>query len=232
MPWKTWAFLEQVSSAQFQDYLQNQTVNRFTTAAQRDTQILTPVVGQTCQLSTTGEVLVYYGPGVGWKPPWNTAWGMVAAPKILAAPATNITTIIDLSGMSITWNALTGRHYEVGFSGCGHSSVGGDFYSLVIADQANVLKFQRHVYTVTNALGAFIHGSFIESPIQGPVTRKLRAQRASGTGLVSIFGAAAEPTTLWVRDIGSAAVPTVLRSGGEDEDLELLPAPETPETKD
>lgn len=46
MPWKQWAYLEKVSSADFQAYVQDQVIPQFTNAAQRTTQMPAPKDGQ------------------------------------------------------------------------------------------------------------------------------------------------------------------------------------------
>ena len=44
-------------------------------AAARDSQITAPTIGQPVFLIDTGAVLYYYGPALGWLPPWNMPWG-------------------------------------------------------------------------------------------------------------------------------------------------------------
>lgn len=61
MPWKQWAYLEKVSSAQFQDYLQNQVVSTFTSVAQRSTQLVAPVEGQVSYLKDVDRLEVFDG---------------------------------------------------------------------------------------------------------------------------------------------------------------------------
>lgn len=61
MPWKQWAYLEKVSSADFQTYLQNQVVPAFTSAAQRDTQWPTPPKGALCILTDTNNMQKFDG---------------------------------------------------------------------------------------------------------------------------------------------------------------------------
>jgi hypothetical protein len=65
MPWKQWAFLEKVSSADFQTYMQNQVVPQFTSTSQRDTMWTTPVKGAYCITTDTMTLWVY--DGTGWR---------------------------------------------------------------------------------------------------------------------------------------------------------------------
>ena len=229
MPWKQWAFLEQVSSAQFQDYLQNQTVCRFTSVAQRDSQLPLPTAGQVCLLTTTGELLVYYGISVGWRPPWNTAWGTIDY-KQITTPLHNVTSIVDVPGFTITWPAVTGRRYETVFCGAAYSSVGGDFIGLFITDGSNAIKQTGYIYSVTNALGSHVQCSLVETGLVGTISRKGRAGRGSGTGNCSVQGSAGEPTYFTVRDVGPALAPALLAREGEEE-ATPLPAEEEEEAE-
>jgi hypothetical protein len=61
VPWKQWAYLEKVLSADFQLYLQNQTVPQFTNTAQRDSQWTTPPTGAVCITADTLTLWVYTG---------------------------------------------------------------------------------------------------------------------------------------------------------------------------
>lgn len=65
MPWKAWAYLEKVSSTDFQNYLQNQTVPTFTSTAQRDSVYTTPPLGAMCITTDTYSLWVFGA--TGWK---------------------------------------------------------------------------------------------------------------------------------------------------------------------
>lgn len=79
MPWKQWAYLEKVASADFQTYLQNQAVCIFTTTTQRDAQLAAPIEGQCCYITATKTFQIYNG----------TAWeNAPQAPRALQSPLT------------------------------------------------------------------------------------------------------------------------------------------------
>jgi len=66
MPWKQWAFMERVTSADFQSFIQNQTIPQFTNAAQRDA-LYTPVpppTGAMCM--TQNDMTVWLWNGTAW----------------------------------------------------------------------------------------------------------------------------------------------------------------------
>src|SRR5437588_3066926 len=87
----------------------------FADAAARDAAMPTPIVSSTCVLRDTGELLVYYGTGLGWRPPWNTAWGLRAEGVVdiatfhfssTASPAPIVSSAAHVE-------LLAGRRYEV-----------------------------------------------------------------------------------------------------------------------
>ena len=64
MPYQEAVAGELATAAYVNEYFMDQAVVRFTSAAQRDAQLLTPVIGQTCVLTDT-QVYQFYN-GTGW----------------------------------------------------------------------------------------------------------------------------------------------------------------------
>src|SRR5215471_18932176 len=114
MPWKQWAYLERVTSPDFQTYLQNQTVPQFASQAQRDS-VYTPAPppkGALC--ITTDSLVTWYYDGSAWQPlrPWNSSWGRVNT--VTAVTSVIIpTAVTDWAGLTITWTPIAGRRYEL-----------------------------------------------------------------------------------------------------------------------
>lgn len=78
MPTKVWAVGEEVLAADFNDYVQEQVVAVFATAAARDAAIPAPNAGQCCVLTDTNVLQQYRATApTGWWKPWNTAWGNI-----------------------------------------------------------------------------------------------------------------------------------------------------------
>lgn len=151
-----------------------------------------------------------YGDTTGIRPPWNLPWGTVAYAETTTSQNT-ITTLVDLTGLSVTWAALTGRRYRITLFAEVNGTAAGDLGVAYITTDANV-EVRRHVFTVPALVGGVgysaIQTSRVESGLSGSVTRKARLQRNSGAGSVSLFASATTPAHLIVEDIGpSTATP-------------------------
>src|SRR5215467_1957019 len=124
MPWKTWAYLEKVSSADFQTYLQNQVVPTFTTTAQRDTQVPTPIPGMLCYISGTKQYMMYGNAAWTALPFWQQPWGLIYDASIGASQA-GVTTEVDVTSMSVTFQSTQNRVYRITGRAGLNSSVAG-----------------------------------------------------------------------------------------------------------
>lgn len=114
-----------------------------------------------------------------------------------------ITTVVDLTGLSVTWTAVTGRQYRIWLDAMVFSSVAADSAEITITTSGNTVVGGKNVYCpavntqVDASCIAYVTGS-------GSVTYKGRARRAVGTGNVSLYAAATFPATLIVEDLGVA----------------------------
>ena len=121
--YKTWAALEEVTAANMNTYVRDNTVPQFASAAARSAAIAAPVVGTMSYLTDTGSLEVYYGATTGWRPPWSTRWGLIDR-KILSAGVgyqtvvgTTMTTASDgTTSASITFTPVANRVYRFHFS--------------------------------------------------------------------------------------------------------------------
>lgn len=108
MPWKQWAYLEKLPSADFQTYLQNQVIAQFTSTAQRDAQWSTPARGSRCITTDTNTTWLY--DGTQWLPMPGTVRGIIAAGSQVNQPGTNTLLPVNsvLAGASSWLNTGTG----------------------------------------------------------------------------------------------------------------------------
>ncbi len=131
--------------------------------------------------------------------------GRVAYAEVTAQQNT-ITTVVDLTSLSVTWTAAAGRRYRVSFAAEINGTAAGDLAILYVSDGAGTSK-KRHVVTVpalTAGSGySAVSGALIEVPGAGSVTRKLRLERNAGSGTVGLFAAANSPAFILVEDIGT-----------------------------
>lgn len=117
-------------------------VMNFANAAARTAAIPSPVRGMYSWLADTGFTEVYYGPVIGWRPPWNTAWGVVALNEFHVAQTFTSGSATDLATANITFNAVANRWYRLtaslamdGATGTATSS------SLLLVEGSTIIQF-------------------------------------------------------------------------------------------
>ena len=114
-----------------------------------------------------------------------------------------ITALADLTGLSVTWTAVTSRRYRLSFSGQAVNSTGSTMCDYVIATSANVQVVLRSHFMVSggitpNGVGAEVY----LTGLSGSVTYKVRA--SSPSGALQISASATSPAFFTVEDIGPA----------------------------
>lgn len=212
--WKTWAALEEVTAANMNSYVRDQTVQVFTNSASRSAAITSPTRGLVSLLTDTGEVEWYYGATTGWRPPWGKAWGVVTATAggtsglgyVLNTATQNITTTeTALTSMTVTFTAVANRLYraclyEPRLNNAGGSpgyfegklrftSVAGtQMQSIVIPSGAGVAPVQMFLETVFTTSGSKVVLATLQTP----------------SGNFNAEGSATQPRTFRVEDIGPA----------------------------
>lgn len=88
----------------------------FANAASRDAVVLHPTIGQAVFLIDSGSVLYYFGPSLGWRPPWGIAWGVVARTVdttvgAMATPAGSGEYLVPTMATQLV--AIPGRKYRI-----------------------------------------------------------------------------------------------------------------------
>lgn len=114
----------------------------------------------------------------------------------------SITTIADVTGLTVTWTAVTGRSYRIAVQCEASSTVAADVVIVAITDPSNTIKTRATTVLPTATVSATLAASVIESGLSGSTTRKVRAQRALGTGTITLTAAATFPAFILVLDIG------------------------------
>ena len=133
----------------------------------------------------------------------NLPFGRVAAPVNITSSQTGITTVVDITGATITFTAVAGRLYRACFYGLFNSTVATDVFAFILADSANAIQ-QLFLFTPATTSDVSWGNEFVFTPGAGSITRKLRVQRQSGTGTGTITAGGTFPTQFWIEDIGSA----------------------------
>jgi hypothetical protein len=217
MPWKQWAYLEKVSSADFQTYLQNQTVPQFTSVAQRDS-VYTPVPpakGAFCITVDTFTQWVWSG--TQWvKAPWGTAWGIVGYAEVLGNVGP-ITGPGNITALNFTYQTVAGRRLRLLVDTMFVGTVAASEARLYALRDATQLQY-RAVYLAVVGRAYAIQSSAIFTSDAASHSYNAQMGISSGSGQVSTNAAAGIPTYIMLEDLGPApgTVPT------------LLPAPEPP----
>ena len=148
-----------------------------------------------------GLIWVQFAPGSGVLT--SAPRGVVAYAQRTTNQAT-ITTVVDITSLSVTWTADPSRRYKTSFICSLYSSVANDGPMIQVTDSSGATTFARGtvVPPVSNA-GLTCVGSVIESGLSGSITRKVRASRAFGTGVVTFEGNTGFPAYILVEDIGA-----------------------------
>jgi len=114
--YKTWSPLEEVTAANMNSFVRDNTVPQFANAAARTAAIVSPVVGTASYLLDTGSYEVYYGATTGWRKPWSEPWGNVLYQTYATQQTGNFTQ---------TWsvNIVKDRRYMITMTGQFRNSV-------------------------------------------------------------------------------------------------------------
>jgi hypothetical protein len=124
----------------------------------------------------------------------------------VTANQTGITnTVVDLTGMSITFTAVAGRLYRLAAHGWFTSTVNTDTFRLSITDSANgyLMICQDYVNTSTTQ-SPTCYGFALHTFTAGSTTVKCRAALTSGTGTGTFNAHPTFPAVFTVEDIGPA----------------------------
>lgn len=192
-------------------------IETFETAAARDVNLPTPRIGQGCFLVSTGGLTFYYGPSLGWLPPWNSAWGKVvpdvsiSAPVAVSPAVSGAQTYPAIAGLSSTFTYVPGRAIEAIFDGLVTSGSDGDIIEVFLQDIDGVNTFAQTVsVTVKNpaTVPTPLRFAVPYGHLYGPsILVTIGAAQISGSG-GQVYGDGGYPSRLTIRDIGPAANPT------------------------
>jgi hypothetical protein len=138
--------------------------------------------------------------------PWRTAWGTSGSATITAnSSTTSGTTILDITGLSVSWTAVTGRRYKVSVSGLLSATLGDRGLGFIRDGASTTLtRWAQHEFTATGTTTIAQSGFVLLSGLSGAQTSKVSIQREAGTGSVLISGSTIFPASILVEDIGPA----------------------------
>lgn len=162
-----------------------------------------PTKGDTIYETDTGLLLVYYGATTGWQRPWGMPWGHIASDESPTSDQGSITTLTDITGVSVTFTAVASRYYKVTLWVPSIFQVTGGAITLQIANSANTNQKQSlinptGVSNVNTAPHVLHFGTFSA----GSLTLK---GRVSASSAATLDHAAGQTTLLLVEDCGPAS---------------------------
>lgn len=203
-----------LTASDVNNYLMEQGVMYFASTTARDAAITAPERGMTAYIGSNdaSEGLYSYN-GTSWRkgPGWNAPWGLVVPssgsnPAQATSDQGSITTVTDITSLSVTWNAVSNRNYLVTIYVRVASTVANDVVQVQITDGSNNQKQQGQVAALSaTPLGMAV--SVILTGLSGSTTMKGRIVRAAGTGTVSIYASSTSPAYISVEDIGPSGAP-------------------------
>jgi hypothetical protein len=124
-------------------------------------------------------------------------------PTLLTANSATFTTIVDISGYTITFTALANRMYKLEMYCHVSSSIAGDYVKMHIRTNAGTtIGAGLLELPVVNEEQTISAVAFV-TPGAGAVTYKVSGERISGTGSLMVESSATVPSILSVQDFGA-----------------------------
>lgn len=112
--------------------------------------------------------------------------------------------VTDLTDLSLTWTAVTGRRVRIRAWALFTGTSAGDDATLFITDGSNVVQQQAVTCVVNTTNGFAVLAEAFVAPASGSVTYKARAQRTFGAGNLTMVGTSAQPGWITAEDLGPA----------------------------
>jgi hypothetical protein len=109
--WKTWAALEEVTAANMNSFVRDQTVQVFTNSSARSAAITAPTRGLVSLLTDSGALEIYYGATTGWAKPWNQPYGFIT--EASNGANVNASSGVWTAATTATHSQIAGRRVQV-----------------------------------------------------------------------------------------------------------------------
>jgi len=133
----------------------------------------------------------------------NGPRGYMGYAQLTTSIISGITTLTDLTSLSVTWTAAAGRRYKVTFKVLIFSTVANDDANVWLRNGSSTSLNAYGVRAVSTTHGIAVTGSHVLTGLSaGSQTVKLSLQRAAGSGSVALAAASTHPSFILVEDIG------------------------------
>jgi hypothetical protein len=172
-------------------------VPTFASTAARDAAWPNPYVGALCVTTDTGSLWQYFAT-TGWYKPF----GVIGIAELTSVQG-SITSIVDVTSLSISITVPAGRRVKFTAQAMLQSTVAGDYGRFDLTDGAGSITYQTNQMQLG---GSAIGMSFSKSqtPGAGTFTYKLRVSRTAGTGTLTVSASTSSVAQLLCEDIGPA----------------------------
>lgn len=131
----------------------------------------------------------------------------VKARAAITTPQLSITTVADITGMSVTWTATSSRLYRITWKFLITGGVEGDIAAVYLTDASNA-QADRMLHEIPKLVSGAGYvpsiGMHYATGLSGSITRKLRIERNAGSGGITVYASGAEIGFLVVEDVGAA----------------------------
>jgi hypothetical protein len=114
----------------------------------------------------------------------------------------SITTVVDLTSLTVTWTAVASRYYKITGWGLIQTTVADDVFAISITDGGGTQSQQANVHLRVANQASFSMPQVVIQPGAGSKTVKLRALRVTGTGTGTLVASSNNPAFILVEDIG------------------------------
>jgi len=115
--------------------------------------------------------------------PWNVAWGRVGY-EVISGTQSGITTVTDITGMAVSFDAVAGRTYRVEAQVLVTLATADAYFTARIRSGSTSL-LARVSALIQNSAASHLHVSGPLDGLSGSTTLKLSIERQAGTGTAS-----------------------------------------------
>ena len=175
----------------------DQTVQQYTSNADRDTQWPAPADGAVCY--TLDTATLWLRRAGAWK---AVPLGVIAQAAATSSSPSTTTNVDWFSAPSFTTNGT--RRVKVSFGSLVNAGVANDLINVRLMEGTTVLQTSQVRPSAAGGLGQITaFGMWRGVPVAGTHTYKLNIALTNGTGPISGIAGAAQPALLLVEDIGN-----------------------------
>jgi len=132
----------------------------------------------------------------------NFPFGLMGFAENTSLAQTGVTTVADITGLTVTFTGIAGRRYRVDGFLLLQSTVSADTVNLLIRNGAGT-SLQQAIYALPSNASAYMCAVSLVMAATGSTTVKLSFQRQAGTGTMTANGGSTFPAQIVVTDIGS-----------------------------